>query len=332
MPKKYVFIPIFIATFFAAVAAVYVLRDENLDNFSSHEVGAWLWQSPAEFNTDELRTLFASAKDHNIDAIYVDIGDVMGISEIKDKTEQEQKRAEYTRHLEEFIGIATEYGVEVQALAGNPMWSNKSHQYIPQRLLSFVLAYNTSHSDHQKFRGCQFDIEPYSQKNFDKQAERVMTDYLALAHLLTNQVAESDPALKLGFAVPYWYDGSNKRIPLLEWQGASKPVGFHLMDILNKLPGGYIAIMDYRNVTNGKNGSIALAKDEFDYAESNAPRVRIVIGQETSDTKPKSITFYRHTKADVKSAVSELADAFGSSPVLGGFAIHHFESYRDLRD
>lgn len=323
---------IFIAIFFTAILILYVGTSKNQDSFSRQELAAWLWQSPSEFNADELRSLFAFAKDHSFDAIYVDIGDVISIAEIKDKAEQEQKQVEFTRHVEEFIAIGTEYGVEVQALAGDPTWSNKSSQYIPRRLLSFVLTYNASHPEHQNFRGFQFDIEPYSQKNFDKQAERIMIDYLTLAQLLTNEVAVRDPTLKLGFAVPFWFDGSNKRIPSLAWQGTTKPVGFHLMDILNKLPAGYIAIMDYRNITKGKNGSIALARDEFDYAAAYAPRVRIVIGQETSDTKPKSITFYRHTKGDVRSAVSELADAFSISPVLGGFAIHHFESYRDLAE
>ncbi|RYY38328.1 heat shock protein HspQ, partial [archaeon] len=111
------------------------------------------------------------------------------------------------------------------------------------------------------------------------------------------------------------------------------PVTFHLMDILNTLPSGYIAIMAYRDKALGVNGTVEISQGEVSYATKNAPKVKVWIGQETLDVKgdPPSITFWQEGENALETALGQIEESFKDRPAVAGVAIHHWGSYRILK-
>jgi hypothetical protein len=134
----------------------------------------------------------------------------------------------------------------------------------------------------------------------------------------------------IGFTVPFLYVEPSNDITL-DWNGqGSKLVSYHLLGILNQTPGGYIVFMDYRNFADGNDGSIQHAQPLFDYASKNAPNVKIVIGQETTDVAPAKITFFNTSKQEFMAEAEKLLQAFGSYQDFGGIAIHDLPNYINL--
>ena len=74
---------------------------------------------------------------------------------------------------------------------------------------------------------------------------------------------KDEPNFKLGYAIPSFFDNANRAVT---WGGTNKPAAYHLLDILNTVPNGYIAIMAYREKAEGTNGTIAISNGEVEYS------------------------------------------------------------------
>lgn len=274
------------------------------------------------------------AQSQKINVLYVSIDEYIDIIENRNAALRKLREKEFTTNLRALVREASGRNIKIQALAGNATWANSTYRYIPIRLLEYVVSYNEKSTKEERLDGIQFDIEPYAQKSFsDKNnQEEILRNYLVLADGLIKKAPAGDLRLKIGFAIPIWYDNQTRDLPLVAWKDRRKPVGEHLFDILNKYNGSYVAIMDYRNKPEGKNGAIAHANHEFIYAAKYAPQVKIIIGQETDNIMPSHITFYGMNKVDLKDAVSKIEKAFRGYDQLQGFAIHDFDSYRSLKE
>jgi hypothetical protein len=302
---------------------------------TNKEIGVWLWRSPTSYNNDELEGMFSYAKKQGINTFYVNVGEYLDIQNIRDARERNTQLANYVKKVEQFNSRANSYGIAIHGLVGHATWTLDSQQYLPHSVLGFVLWYNKNHSKEFQFAGMQFDIEPYGRDDYNKDtANAIYTEFLDLASSLVKDVKDTNTPLVIGFTVPFWLDGqTNETVQSFAWHEHKSlhPV-YHLLNILNQIPGGYIAIMDYRVTTTGRNGSIALAKNELDYARQYAPNTKVLVGQEASDIEPRSITFYGRTKRELKRAVNKILVAYSTNPNLKGFAIHHFESYQKLKE
>jgi hypothetical protein len=190
-----------------------------------------------------------------------------------------------------------------------------------------------------RWAGLQFDIEPYvGTLEFKAKGEAwqgLLRQYLDLARQLAEKVQDQKTGFALGFAIPFWWDTENPSVSQVKWRNVTKPVAYHLMDVLNTLPQGHgcIAIMDYRDFADTEDGSIRHASDEMEYARKHTPRVKVVIGQETGDVKgePTKITFWQEGESALEKAITDLAEAFKENECFGGVAIHHYDSYRQLQ-
>jgi hypothetical protein len=60
--------------------------------------------------------------------------------------------------------------------------------------------------------------------------------------------------------------------------------------------------MSYRNFTDGDDGPIAHARNEFDYASSIGARCGLVVGQQYADVQPAYITFHGFTRSEFQLA------------------------------
>jgi len=270
-------------------------------------------------------------KDEKINTLYVRIDDYVDIAEIKEKNLKKGKKNQYDNAVRRFLGVASKYGIKIHALAGHPSWANPRLSYIPNLLVDYVIEFNENSLNSVKFEGIQFDIEFYNKENFDNSKNATIFEYLELMNELTNKVnyynAKSNSPLRLGLAIPYWFDRSDYRIV---WNGKNKPLAYHLIDTLDRLQGSYLAIMAYRDTQWGDNGSINITRQEIDYAQNNARNVSFLVGQEVSKVSEKRVSFFNKGKSSFKWAVIDIISDLKRYQTFKGVAIHQLIAYKNL--
>ncbi len=288
----------------------------------------WVWDATVITNTKHGQNLFDFCAQKGISTIYLDMGDLFAPKsrEIGDPKHITAKS------LGEFLQTAHGKKIEVEALDGDPTFALEAGHPIALGILKKALAYNKAAPPDQKLDGFQWDTEPYTMPEFNKDAasQRVVLKQYLDGALQLRDAAKTDPSMRLGFAIPSFFDEETRA---LEWNGSKKAPAFHLMDTLNTLPASYVAIMAYRDKAPGPNGTIEISKGEIDYAVQSAPKVKVWIGQETLDVTgdPPSITFYQEGENALEQALGQTQDAYKTQPALAGLAIHHWESYRAMK-
>jgi hypothetical protein len=169
------------------------------------------------------------------------------------------------------------------------------------------------------------------------QKEVVLSEYLdtldtLASHFQTKLTGAPDKDLGLGFAVPYWFDDQNDNIKPLTWKEKTGPTIYHVLDRLNTIQHSNIVVMAYRNAARGNNGTIALSRTELQYAQYKAPNVKVIVGQETSNVQPATITFYSKSKTELSQEVKFINDEFNTIPTYDGIAINDLQAYQRLPD
>lgn len=288
----------------------------------------WVWDATVITNPKQGRDLFDFCAKKNISRVYLDMGDLFSA---------QRRGASDPKHitapkLGQFLGAAHARKIEIEALDGAPEFALQAKHALALAIFQKALAYNKSAAPDEKLDGFQWDTEPYILDQFKAggQSQReVLTQYLDGVAQMRDALRAS-PGLRLGFAIPSFFDDAERTI---EWKGSTKPVAFHLLDILNTLPSSYIAIMAYRDHALGPNGTIEISQGEINYVTEHAPRVKVWIGQETLDPTgdPPSISFYHVGENGLETALGQIQDAFKDKPALQGLAIHHWDSYRVLK-
>ena len=115
-------------------------------------------------------------------------------------------------------------------------------------------------------------------------------------------------------AVPFWFDEIRvKRSTLVE-------------QVLTSTDG--IVVMAYRDHAAGVDGIIDLSGTEASLAASMGRQ--FVIGVETGVVGLNKVTFAEEGEQVMEAELALVAAEFGATPGFGGFAIHHYSSYRTL--
>ena len=289
----------------------------------------WLWHYPTVLSDSQMKEYINLLTDEQFDTVYLDI---TGYIDAYESPDPNAKKI-FENRLIKFVDLADQSNIKVEGLVGGNMWAQPNYDYVPSIILDFVIEFNQK-PGHAKLTGIQYDVESYNLPEFSNPDEQsiILTEYLNMVQTLTNKVAAKSPSLRLGFAVPFWFDNYTRELPLITFNKTENPVGFHVLDILQSINNGYIVIMDYRNKTEGPNGSIALATPQINYATKYTSRVGVIIAQETTNVEPLSITFYNQSKANLDKALEELSNSFSHTNTLEGFAIHDIEGYKLMTD
>lgn len=214
-------------------------------------------------------------------------------------------------------------GIRAYALLGS--WHLHTEEYVlPARhaegvaALRRVFDYNASMPPDARFEGVNLDIEPHLLDAWsDKRKPELLRNFLDLGALLMALKHDLRAEIPVGPAIPFWLDGIR-----LEWGGAVKPVSEHVLDTYD-----YGALMDYRDHAEGRNGVIALARSEMDYAQKIGKR--LVVGIDISPGEPKSVSFQHLKEPDLERTLAATESAYAGNPAFGGFVLHHFQAYRD---
>lgn len=323
--KYFLFTFVFIIiSLFLMIIRYFIFSDDKLilKPFPENiEVSVWEWRRLPIDNKDKTLDIFA---DEGIDTIYLDVSDYI-----------ENPLSSIDEELSSYIHTANQKNIKVQALIGSPLWTLPSHRYLLDKTIMFVKEYNQKHTQ-EKFDGLHIDIEPYKLSIFELQSNEILTDYLTEIKNMVQKINVAqinnnlDKTFRFGISIPSWFNGNNEKIKTIKWEGEEKTIFKHIVKIVSILPRPYVVIMAYRNQTAGKNGSIALVKNEIEFTNKYVPRVKILVGQETNNIEPNEITFYGKTKLDFKKAVNEINSEFSNYKTFAGIAINNAKSFQIL--
>ncbi len=227
------------------------------------------------------------------------------------------------RTYREFNRQAHQAGLKVHALAGDPRWGLTRYHGVPLQWVEDVRQLNQASAPEERFDGLHTDIEVYLlSKSWSERPAELLGGYLDLNQKIMETLQTDPEPLYFGVDMPFWFDDDpNYRIL---WNGQIKPASYHVIDTVDA-----VTVLAYRNFAEGPDGTIRLVSLEMNYADKVGKKV--YIGQETQEELfPAYVTFGGGTCADLERELAKVKEALGSRPSFGGFAIHHYESYRKL--
>jgi hypothetical protein len=223
----------------------------------------------------------------------------------------------------DFIADAHRRGFKVYALLGSAYLNTERYILPEQRgaaraMLKRILDYNARAPQQARFDGVNLDIEPHLLDEWnDASRENLLRDFLDVSAAWMAMKKESGQALAIGPAIPFWFDGIQVR-----WHGQARPASEHVAELYD-----YVALMDYRDHAEGRDGIIAHAAKEMAYAEQIGKQV--VIGLELTPNALKKVTFNHRREADLQREMDATQAAYAKSKAFAGFALHHYRGYRD---
>ena len=212
-------------------------------------------------------------------------------------------------------------GVKVQALLGSGPLHTERYvlpAYRQQALVMVqrILDYNGAAAPEERFDGVSLDIEPHILAEWSTRRAELLAGFLDMSAALVRLKNAASPGLPMGPAIPFWLDGIE-----LDWNGQRRPVNQHVQDLYD-----YVALMDYRDHADGGDGLVSHASDELAYGERIGRPV--VIGVETAPNAIRKTSFNHLREADLERELAATERAVGASRAFGGFAIHHYGSYK----
>lgn len=290
------------------------------------EKGTWLWTPTMQMTKEYIDSIVLGAKQNNINTIYVSIDSYLDIFSMPNSPEKNKQKDIFSQKLSYFIEQANKVGIQVDAEAGWRNWAEDGHTYKPFVIASFVKEFNSLNKN--KFRGFQYDIEPYLLDRYETEKESVLKNFVTLMDQTQNFLDGTD--IKFSIVIPSFFDKKDGITPKFSYQGESDYVFGHVMNILERRAGSSIIIMSYRNFAEGKDGAIEISKNEMRTAKSRAYNTKVIIAQETSDVPPPYITFHKTSKDHFLDQVSKIRSAFDSYNNFGGIAVHFANSYLAL--
>jgi hypothetical protein len=281
---------------------------------SSRAVWTWERDSYAMIESREAaEAAFDFLRSKRVDTIYL----------YADAFEGRNLIADQPQRYRDFIAQAHGRGFRVYALLGSAYLHTERYILPGQRgeataMLRRVLDYNANAPASARFDGANLDIEPHLLDEWsDATRENLLHDFLDVSAAWMAMKKESGQTLAIGPAMPFWFDG----IPV-QWRGRTRPASEHFADLYD-----YVALMDYRDHADGRDGIIAHAAKEMAYAEKIGKHV--VIGLELTPNELKKVTFNHLREADLEREIAATAAAYGKSKAFDGFALHHYRGYRE---
>ncbi len=291
------------------------------------EHGTWIWTPILEMREDYIDSILLGAKENNINTIYVSIDSYLDIYILPKGDEKDARKKLFDEKISYFIKEANKLGIKVDAEAGWKNWTEKDNAYKPLAIIEYVKEFNSTHN--YKFRGVQYDVEPYLLDKYEKEKESVLKDFVSLIDQTENSLQDTD--IRLSIVVPSFYDERDKVTPKFSYGNSVDYVFGHIMNILERREGNSIIIMSYRNFAEGDDGAIAISKNEMRTVRNRVYNSKVIIAQETSDVPPPYITFHKKTKAHLLEQLEKIDNAFSSYESFGGTAVHYVNSYITLK-
>jgi len=249
------------------------------------EKGTWLWTPILEITPAYRDSVIAGAKKNGIHNFYLSLDSYLDIYVMPEGSAKEKKQKVFGTILENFIAAAHENNMTVDAEAGWRNWAEPGNEYKAFAIVDYVREFNAAHTE--KFRGFQYDVEPYLLESYVQNKTIVLRNFIDLVNETVTRLNNSD--LTFSVVIPDFYDDSSGETPRFFYGWSFGHTLDHLLTVLERRPGSTLLIMAYRNFSNGVNGSIGISQDEIRAADEY--HTKVVVAQETGDVSPPSVTF-----------------------------------------
>ncbi len=289
------------------------------------ESGTWLWTPIPNITPKYRDNIISYAKKNGIKNIYLSIDSYLDIYIMPDGKEKNEKRKEFDDIVENFISIAKNSGITVDAEAGWRNWAEPGNTYKAIATLNYALKFNKDQID--KFRGFQYDVEPYLLDNYQKNKQEVLNNFLNLVNQTVSAMDKSNMILSI--VVPEFYDGKDNDTPIFVYRGKNASTIEHLLSILDRRESSKIILMSYRNFAKGDDGSIDISRDEIKAGDSH--QTKVVVAQETGNVNPPYVTFYNTSRKYYARQVANIAQTFSKESSYGGLSVHYINAFMDLK-
>lgn len=289
------------------------------------EAGTWLWTPILQITPAYQKSIISAAVKYGIKNIYLSIDSYLDIYIMPDGEEKTKKRKDFDTIIEKFITEANRNGITVDAEAGWRNWAEDGNTYKALATINYTNKFNKTHA--AKFRGFQYDVEPYLLDSYEENKATVLKNYLSLIDSSVSLLNKSD--LQISVVIPEFYDGTHGDTPSFSYNGKTGYAIDHLLSILDRRAGSTIIVMSYRNFSKGSDGSIDISTDEI--SSANKHRTKIIVAQETGDVEPAYITFHNTNKKYFNKQKNELGAAFSLDKSYGGIAIHYINAFIELK-
>jgi len=241
--------------------------------------------------------------------------------------ERERLKKIFSEKLEEFIIKANSKGIAVDAEAGWKNWAENDHIYKPFAIVNYVKNFNVTHKN--KFRGFQYDVEPYLLDSYPKNKAEILKNFVTLIDKTEYFLNDSD--LMFSVVVPDFYDKKDGFTPKFSYNGNKDYVFGHLLNILERRSDSSIIVMSYRNFANGKDGAIEVSVNELNTARKGVYKTKIIIAQEVGEVPPPYITFHNTSKKYFFEQIKKINTAFKPNPNFGGISVHYANAFLALK-
>ena len=234
------------------------------------------------------------------------------------------------RDLKGFLRKAHAAGIKVHGLDG---WNDA---FLPEKQPVFlaaiqrILDYNQQVAADERFDGFQSDVEPVTFKGYHQSPEnkkRIDLQFIELHAKGRDLITRSGSKdFEYGLAILESHD-KDKPETYVTWNGKTGNVAEHAIDIFD-----YFAIMSYHDLAR-----VTVKSAQYDIDLAAAKGKKALIGAETLDffTKyqgSREITFYEEGVDEMEKELNKVHNHFKDNKGFGGFAIHHYDSYRTLPD
>jgi hypothetical protein len=230
------------------------------------------------------------------------------------------------------VAEASRLGLTVHGVGAGTTWTRPELRYLAPMLIRLVGDYNATAPAARRLEGVQLDLEPYVDPGFFDDTDAALVAYLetmreAVAAWRQARARPGNRTLRLGVAVPFWFDGAPGAPGPVPFLGTSKPAAFHLVDLLADAPHAYLLVMAYRNVTAGDDGSIRHLRAEADYLAASGARCGLVVGQEFTEEDSPRVSFHGLGRRVFRTAAAELAAAYDDRPQFRGLSVNDADAW-----
>jgi len=266
------------------------------DNITENERSTWMW-NPWILLDNEVNILkFLEIK--QINKVYLQI-------------DYEISKSVY----QSFIEKATAKDIQIYALAGESYWITEKGIEYQNQLMDWLELYQHEATDVQRFLGIHLDIEPYDTTLWSTKQRTAIQTYQQLVVQAKKKAQSFNLPLQLD--IPFWYDEI-----LYDTKYGNGILSEWLIDHSDG-----VTIMAYRD---SSQEIIQIAKKEIEYAKQMNKKV--VVGVETLKSEEgDSVSFSEEGEAYMNRQLIKVQEYFSKKTSFKGIAIHHLESWMEMR-
>lgn len=258
----------------------------------------WVWDSPPILQDVSARQRFLEfCRERGVDIAWIQVA-----------RSPAGNRLQHENGWRDLLRDAHRAGVNVHALDGDPSYALRQRHYVVLTLVDTIVRFNRDAPPDARFDGIHLDNEPYLLAGWELPVvrERLLAEYLEL-NARVQQAMRNEGGLEFGVDIPFWWPSPE------------------ILDLVDN-----VAIMAYRNVADGNDGIVALARPLLEYGHRTAARV--FVGVETSlaaSVELPKLTFDGLSNEAMDHELALADAAFTGHGGYAGFAIHHYVPYRN---